>query len=52
MGLIAVVGLILVVVGILGLLHVLAFGLSAAIIVIVVGLLCVVFGGRNYYNRV
>ena len=45
MGILAVVGLIIIAGGILGLLHVLSIGLSTSVIAIVVGLLLVFFGG-------
>lgn len=50
MGLLAVLGLILIVVGFLGLLKILALGLVLAIILVVAGVLCLVFG-RSAYIR-
>lgn len=51
MGLLAVLGLILIVVGILALLSVIAIGQTWAIILIVVGILLTVFFGRTYVIR-
>jgi hypothetical protein len=46
MGFLAILGLILIVVGALGLLHLLALSLGVSVIVIVAGTLLAVFGGR------
>lgn len=46
MGLLAVVGIVLIIVGLLGLFKVLAISLAIALLTCIVGLLLVVFGGR------
>jgi arginine exporter protein ArgO len=51
MTLLAVLGVILIVVGILGLLHVIGLSLTVSIIIIVVGLVLAFWFGRSYYTR-
>lgn len=51
MGIFAVIGIILIAVAILGLLHLVAIAQSIAVILGLVGVLLVVFGGKISVNR-
>ena len=51
MSFLAVLGVVLIVVGILGLFHILAISLPISIVIIVVGLILAFWFGRTYLTR-
>lgn len=51
MGILAIIGLILIAVGILGLLTVIKISLAISIIIIVIGVLMIVFDNRARFTR-